>query len=538
MSLGATKQKHFLTLENIDGISGEIQNYLKKEKVNETNIVRIRLAMEEILLRWRENFGEDIPCFLSKGGRFGRRYVTLSIKGEECNPLLEEEEEPSPWLSQLMVNMGLAPSYSYQRGNNQIQLLLNKQGRGPVASILIAIVLAFLVGVAGQWIPSSFRTTVNDLILNSVYTIFLGMLTTIAGPMIFLTVIWGICGIGDVTALGKMGKNMFLQFVLSLTGITFLIMTIAMPFYSLSFSGKGKGANGQGMAELIQMIEDIFPKNFLQPFIDGNTMQIIVIAIALGVAMLVLGKQVKDFSKVVEQSNQMIQYLMGLITKVIPVFVFVLLVQRIWSGELKDVIAAWKLALGLIVLGSLVLAMNFIYVSIRTKVSMKCLAKKMLPAFLIALTTNSSAACFSVNTSSCEEQMGISPKLTKFGIPLGTVIYMPASCIMFICSAYYVAGIYDVTITPMWFILSAIFIVILSIALPPVPGGALTSYTVLFSQLGLPRQALAVVLTLDIFLEFFITATHIASLQLQLILLAKRMDLLDADCLRAENFRQ
>ena len=73
----------------------------------------------------------------------------------------------------------------------------------------------------------------------------------------------------------------------------------------------------------------------------------------------------------------------------------------------------------------------------------------------------------------------------------------------------------------------------MSIALPPVPGGALTSYTILFLQLGLPQDALAVVLTMDVLLECLITSMHVTSLQLQLLLLSHRMDLLDTERLRS-----
>ena len=209
------------------------------------------------------------------------------------------------------------------------------------------------------------------------------------------------------------------------------------------------------------------------------------------------------------------------------------MLQRIWSDSLKDVLHAWKLLLGVILFGTCAVAVVFVYVAIRLKVNMGILAKKLLPAFLIALTTSSSSAAFGTNISCCENQMGISGKITKFGIPLGTVIYMPVSCVMFVCCACYVAATNDIAISPMWLVMATFIIVILSIALPPVPGGALTSYTILFLQLGLPQEALAVVLTMDVLLECFITSMHVTSLQLQLLLLSHRMDLLDTERLRS-----
>lgn len=533
MIIGSTKQEYLLTAENIDLMSESIQEFLRSLKMNEKNILWIRLSMEEMLLKWQSHFGEECACHLATGSRLGRPYLTLTLAGEEFDPSAGGEDEMDNWSERLLANLGLSPTFSYQKGTNRIQLMLNRKSRNPVVSILFAIGLALLFGFLGQLLPNSVRSYINDVVLTSVYQAFLGLLTTIAGPMIFLSVVWGIYGIGDLASFGKFGKSMFLQLLMMLVLVTIAVMGGSILFYSLSVSATGGGVSGQGGEGLFQMVMQILPSNIVQPFLDGNSLQIIVIAIALGVAMLVMGNQAREISKVVEQLNQMIQYIMGLISKLLPVFVFVILLQRIWSDSLKDVLHAWKLLLGVILFGTFAVAVVFVYVAIRLKVNMGILAKKLLPAFLIALTTSSSSAAFGTNISCCENQMGISGKITKFGIPLGTVIYMPVSCVMFVCCACYVAATNDIAISPMWLVMATFIIVILSIALPPVPGGALTSYTILFLQLGLPQEALAVVLTMDVLLECFITSMHVTSLQLQLLLLSHRMDLLDTERLRS-----
>lgn len=529
------KQEYMLTAENIDLMSEYIQDFLHGLKMNEENILRIRLSVEEMLLKWQDHFGEECTCILAAGIRLGRPHLTLSVRGEEFDPSEESEEEIENWANRMLAHMGLSPSFSYQKGVNRIQLLLNRKRGNPVITILIAIGLALLFGMLGQFLPRPVITSINDLVLDSVYNAFLGLLTTIAGPMIFLSVVWGIYGIGDLASFGKFGKSMFLQLLLMLVLVTTLVMGVSVPFYSLAFGGDSM--SGQGGEGLMQMVIQILPRNMIQPFLDGNSLQIIVIAIAVGVAMLVLGNQARELSKVVDQLNQIIQYLMGQIGKLLPVFVFVILLQRIWSGSLSEMLTAWKLFLGVILFGICMLTAELFSTSVRLKVKIRVLIKKMLPTFLIALTTSSSSAAFSTNLVCCEKKLGISEKITKFGIPLGTVVYMPFSCIMFICVSCYTAKINGIYISPIWLVMAVLIIVILSVALPPVPGGALTSYTILFLQLGLPQEALAVVLTADVLLECFITAGDVASLQLQLLILAHRMGVLDTICLREESYQ-
>ena len=81
--------------------------------------------------------------------------------------------------------------------------------------------------------------------------------------------------------------------------------------------------------------------------------------------------------------------------------------------------------------------------------------------------------------------------------------------------------------------MTAVLIVsILTVASPPVPGGALACYTIIFSQLGLPDTALEVVLVLDVLFDFLATGFNMTFLQSELLLQANKMQLLDDKILR------
>ena len=67
----------------------------------------------------------------------------------------------------------------------------------------------------------------------------------------------------------------------------------------------------------------------------------------------------------------------------------------------------------------------------------------------------------------------------------------------------------------------------LAFAAPPIPGGTLTCYTILFLQLGIPAQAVSIVISLNLVLEFLATASNLFCLQSEMVLLADRLDMLD-----------
>lgn len=132
MIIGSTKQEYLLTAENIDLMSESIQEFLRSLKMNEKNILWIRLSMEEMLLKWQSHFGEECACHLATGSRLGRPYLTLTLAGEEFDPSAGGEDEMDNWSERLLANLGLSPTFSYQKGTNRIQLMLNRKSRYPV----------------------------------------------------------------------------------------------------------------------------------------------------------------------------------------------------------------------------------------------------------------------------------------------------------------------------------------------------------------------------------------------------------------------
>ena len=73
---------------------------------------------------------------------------------------------------------------------------------------------------------------------------------------------------------------------------------------------------------------------------------------------------------------------------------------------------------------------------------------------------------------------------------------------------------------------------VLAVAASPVPGGALTCYTMLFTQLNVATEAITIAITLNIIMDFVATAVNILCLQTELVELAGGLDMLDVEALR------
>ena len=123
MRIKHTKELFKLNGKNIDTISKGIQDVLLALKLEKRNMLSIQISMEEILLRWRDELGEDAEVEYSVNPRFGKVYINLSIKGRECNPL-EVESELNNWTGDFLANLGLMPSYYYKNNQNQYGFLM------------------------------------------------------------------------------------------------------------------------------------------------------------------------------------------------------------------------------------------------------------------------------------------------------------------------------------------------------------------------------------------------------------------------------
>lgn len=521
------EERYELTGPGIDAAGEAAYSFLTAAKVERKNALRVRLALEEALLRYRDE-GTAEGFTLRCRRRFRAPRVELSLSGPSLDPFSEEDQPDSGALTGMMAQMGLAPLWQYKDGTNRVLFTPKRKKRSLMGSLAAALVLAVALGYLCRFLPEAARLALLDKLVTPVFDTFMGLLTAISGPMIFLSVTWGICCIGDVASFGRIGKRMIAKFILLTVLLTVVAGAAVLPFFPMAAGG------GQAFdpSELMDMVLDIVPANFFTPFTEGNPLQIIFVAVLIGVALLLLGEKVSVAATFVEQSNYVVQLIMEAVSSLVPVFVFGSVFRMFLGDEFRLLARSYRI-IPVIVLGTaVVMVCSLALVCLRWKVGPVTVLKKTMPTFLIGLSTASSVAAYPTNQECCEKRLGIHEKITRFGIPLGQVIYMPGAAVLFLVAGLCMAEIYGVAITPAW-LLTALFIcVMLAIAAPPVPGSTLTCYTLLFTQLGMPMEAVAIMTALNVILEFLATALNLFGLQMALTDLGGSLDMLDVDTLR------
>ena len=529
------KQRKEVPLDEagIDTLSHLLAGALEQAGVNRKDIIRLRLAVEEILGLWRSSAEKKTVCTFRCGTRLGRMYLEITAPGRRIDPDEATADMAGQMLcSNLLAQAGLSPVYSYQDGINRLALYLSKpQKISPLLQLLLAILSAGTAGVVLLALPASVREAAAGVV-NPLFTALMGILQTLASPMIFLSVCWGIINIGDVHMLGRIGKLVLLRFL----GAIFLLtaMTAACLVWLFRPEGGAASMGENAAAQIYSMLLEIIPGNIVTPFLEGNSLQIIFMAICAGLVLLVLGEKTSALRALLGQLNTAVQFMMEVVSRYISLFVFVSLLSLMLSdaaSNLGGVVKGLLLGMAACVAWPLLYAL---WACLRLRVSFPLVLRKLLPTYLIALSTASSSAALSSNLETCERRLGVSGRIVHFAVPLGQVMFKTGGAVGFFVLALGLAEFYGVAMPLSWIVTGVLTAGLLAIAAPPVPGGSLTCYTVLLAQLGIPDEAIGLAVAGNVILDFFMTSCGISCLQSELILSANRLGMLDRGRLEKE----
>lgn len=164
-------------------------------------------------------------------------------------------------------------------------------------------------------------------------------------------------------------------------------------------------------------------------------------------------------------------------------------------------------------------------------VKISVLLPKLLPDYLIGLTTASSSAAFATTLEINEHKLGLDPSFSRTAVPIRSMLSAGLPSLLYIGIVVFLAERYGVTAYTDWWIVLWIVCTLFTMATPPVSGGAISCLSVLLTQMSIPQSALAIGATAIVFLDFFTTSAHILTLHLETLLQANRLGLLNREIL-------
>ena len=518
-------RQYELKNETIDEISKWLQDTCDQIGVEKREKHRVRLAIEDLLAKIGQHSETTVSVQAGIGKQYGKWIFSLQYGGEAFDPAGYDDDD---WSERIKQNLGVTPVWSYRRNRNTITYTIKERARhGMTLYILIAVVLAIDLGILGRTIPGDIRTGIDTVLLKPLSDAFMGIMNTFAGLMIAFAICSGILGMGNPSTLQRIGKKFLGQIILLsiLSSIFAYILTIPVVGVAVSDS---RGATLSEVATLSEMLFAILPSDPASPFLNKNTMQIIVISLLLGIGMLLIGEQGNNLRNLIEEGTKLFSQLMEMICRMIPLYVFTALLRQIWNDDITAYLQAWKPVALSACLVVVFIVLMILFTAWRVRCPVPLLFRKIMPAFLAAFSTASSIAAFGPSMES-GEKLGIDKSFMRFAYPIGSVMFMPAAAIFLSVFTVFFADEYGIGINISWLITAVIIVSLLSIAVPPLPGAGLMIFSTLFAQLGIPAEALVLATLMYIPLDYIVAGGDIASLLAELTREADQMGILDRE---------
>ena len=214
---------------------------------------------------------------------------------------------------------------------------------GMVLGICVGLVINLMgLNASGSW--------ANSYLTNGVFhvvgTMFVNALKMLVVPLVFFSLVCGVCGIGDIKLLGRIGSKAFILYL-----ITTAIAIATAIFFAASF-GIGQGMNvestatfvGKASPPLSTVLINIVPSNPINAMAEGDMLPVIFFSIIFGVSLLMVGKKAAVVANFIEALNEVMMKMVNIIMAVAPYAVFCLIAKAIANLGMDLLSAPWLCA--------------------------------------------------------------------------------------------------------------------------------------------------------------------------------------------------
>ena len=247
---------------------------------------------------------------------------------------------------------------------------------------------------------------------------------------------------------------------------------------------------------LLDTIINIVPSNFVQPFVDSDTLQLIFLAVICGISVGKIREYFEVLQELFEALYSLFMTMTNIFIKVMPLAIFSSMTIMIVDTGAQSLLYIFQV-MGLYILS--VVAMLCVYgllVMLLGKSNPIIFFRNVRESMLTSFILSSSSAAIPTTLRTCTDKMGISPKICNFSIPLGATINMDGNCTFYAIMGLFLARAFGVAV-PMSSMLSfSVTIMLLSLATPGVAGSGIIMLATVLKSINVPVEAIGLLMGL------------------------------------------
>ncbi len=400
--------------------------------------------------------------------------------------------------------------------------------------MLIGMILGFLLGmILNLFVTDTF---IKDAILvNNVFyfggTGFIRLMKMLVVPLVFFSIVVGVASISDIKKIGAIGGRTILIYLITTAlavSIALMIASVIQPGQGLNMVGLAQG-NVTTNATITDTVLNMIPENPFSSLANGDMLPVIIFGLLVGIILAKLREETKVVNDFFVQGNSIMMEMTRIVMKFAPIGIFCLMAKTFASLGLEGLLPLAKY-IGCVLLGLAIQAF-VVYPSllvIMTRLNPLKFFKKFISVMFFAFSSSTSNATIPLNLEKLSE-LGVSREVSSFTIPLGATINMDGTAIMQGCAVMFAAQAYgmDLGLTAL---LTVVFTAVMaSIGTAGVPSVGLITLTMVFNSVGLPVDAIGVIMGIDHILDMVRTAVNVTGDAICTIIVSFKAHLIDLD---------
>ena len=378
---------------------------------------------------------------------------------------------------------------------------------GMAAGVLIASAFYY----TQDSIPAGLYLTIEKYVFNLGGQIFKNLLMLVVVPLVFFSLVSGISSLSNMVKLGSIATKTIGLYLMT-TGVAVSMALIFGYIFNLSgYEGDVEAFTPTtGDSSLYGTVMRIFPNNIFGAFVENNMLGIVFISILFGIALNLTDELTGGLSKTFEKLNTVFLKIVLLIMSFAPVGVFCLMGSYVMAkglnvfGDLAQYVALliFVLAFHLFFTYSLIL-------KVFANLNPLIFYRKMKDVALFAFSTSSSAATIPVTLKTVTDELGVKKDVSAFVVPVGATINMDGTAIMQGLATMFIASTVGVDLTLVQYGQIVLLAIVTSIGTAAVPSAGTVTLALILGSLGLPLDAIGLILAVDRILDMIRTAVNV-----------------------------
>ena len=494
-----------------------IEDRLSQTKADKKDLTRTRLILEEGFFRLKDHLSDDdIEIAVNIRQRFENVTLQMIICGAEYNPLIppvsDENEEDT---YRYTILNAYSRYIGFQRKNERsiMTVSVHEAGSHTIRNTFVCMVAGIIVGLMlKNFVTADHIKSFQDGLIIPLRTIFLTLLQMMVAPVVFFSILSGMISMSDKNNLGKRGIKLIGISLSMILCITVLLLSTAF----LIFRSENPAISALLSSDLLEkpvsnfsfmdMLVAIIPVDIIDPFTGSDILQTLFLAVFFGIIInhWPQGARIVD---TVQFMNKFFMRVLSVIVKLVPAFVFISMINMTINTGAESFLALGELVAGNALGYVIVLIFASIVVMLFVHVSPLKYIKKVSGYSVIPFSLSSSNAAIPFTLDFCNEEMGIDSKLSMFSIPIGIQFNKAGACCFLCMASVMTIRAYGMSVT--FDLIAKLFfaIFVMSMAKPSVPAAGIVCLSSVFQAIGVPPEAVEIVLCITPILNMFNTAT-------------------------------